>query len=129
MRRYKLHRSAAAVLPRLLHMEYTPRQLAEELGVSKRQIMAACEGGAPYRQTDAGRIYIVGDEFAAWYRAIVRERKRPMRHDEAFCLACRRPVPLPEDAQVQPLPNGAERIIGRCPVCGARVNRFREAAS
>jgi predicted RNA-binding Zn-ribbon protein involved in translation (DUF1610 family) len=126
MQRYKLTRSEAARLGRLLHMEYTLRELADELDTSKRQIRTAIEAGCPHRRTGAGHICIVGDEFRDWYHEICRRRKRPLRSDEAFCLSCRRAVPLSDDAEVYPAPHGVERVTAACPLCGNTINRFRK---
>jgi len=127
MQRFKLYHTSASRLGRLLHMEYTPRDLARELGCSQRKILSAVEGGCPHRRTESGRLRIVGDVFAAWYQEITRRRKRPLGAGEAFCLSCQRAVPLPpeEQLQVHPLPNGNERVEAQCPICQKTVNRIR----
>ncbi len=125
MHRYKLEQSQAARLERLLHMEYTLREIANELECSKRQLLSAVEAGCPHRKTTEGRVFITGDEFRDWYHDLCRQRKQPLAPGEVYCLRCRRPVPLPAETEIQALPNGAERIIAACPVCGATVNRFR----
>jgi hypothetical protein len=129
MQRYKLGRASSARLGRLLHMEYTLRELATELGCSKRQIRAALDAGCPYRQTESGTLFVTGDDFRDWYRELCQRRKRPLRSDEAFCLSCRRAVPLPDDAEVHPAPHGVERVTGPCPLCGNPINRFRKAVT
>lgn len=127
MQRYKLTRSEAARLSRLLHMEYTLRELADELATSKRQIRTALEAGCPHRRTESGHIWIVGDEFRDWYHEICRRRKRPLRYDEVYCLKCRRAVLLPDDPEVHVLRTGVERVTAACPHCATTVNRFRKA--
>ncbi len=123
---FKLTQPQHARLPRLLHMEYTPRELAEELGTTKRHIEGALEAGCPQRRTEA-RVWIVGDAFAAWYHRIIQERKVPLGPDEAFCVRCRKAVLLAAPTAA-PLKTGAERLSGICPNCGAQVNRFRRVA-
>ena len=127
MQRFKLSHPSARRLGRLLHMEYIPRELARELDCTKRKIHSAVEGGCPHRRTESGRYRIVGDAFAAWYQEIIRRRKRPLGPNEAFCLACRRAVPLPPEDQLQvyPLPNGNVRVEAQCPICQKTVNRIR----
>lgn len=129
MQRYKLEHWQALRLQRLLHMEYTRRELAEEIGCSRRRIRSALEAGCPHRRTASGRIYIVGDAFRDWYKVLIQERKRPLGPNEAFCLACKRAVPLQDDFEIHPLPHGVQRLTSSCPICGNPVNRFREAAS
>ncbi len=129
MQRYKLERSQSARLARLLHMEYTPGEIADELGCTRRKIRRAINAGCPHRQTDASWYRIVGDQFRDWYQEIIRQRKRPLGPNEAYCLGCRKTVPLPANAEVVALPNGAQRVTAPCPTCGATVNRFRGSAS
>ena len=127
MQRYKLLHPSDSRLGGLLHMEYTPTELARELGCTRPKILSAVEGGCPHRRTKSGHLRIVGDAFAAWYEALCRRRKQPLGPNEAFCLACQRPVPLPPEDQLQvhPLPNGNQRVEARCPICQKTVNRIR----
>ena len=129
MRLYKLSHISARRLRRLLHLEYSPAELACEIGCSQRKILTAIEGGCPHRRTESGHFRIIGDAFRDWYTALCRRRKKPLGPNEAFCLACRRPVPLPPENQLQihPLPNGNERIEARCPICQNAINRIRNA--
>jgi hypothetical protein len=121
----KLTQPQTLRLARLLHMEYTPRELAEEIQCSVQQIHRATEAGCPHRVTER-RTWIVGDAFATWYQATIKARKRPLRRDEAFCLSCRQPVPLDETIST-PVRDGVERVSGICPRCGNPVHRFRSA--
>ena len=127
MQRFKLSHTSARRLGRLLYMEYTPRELAREIGCTRHKILTAVEGGCPHRRTESGCLRIVGDAFAAWYQEIIRRRKRPLGPGEAFCLSCGRAVPLPPEDQLQTftLPNGATRVAASCPICGKTVNRIR----
>lgn len=115
-----------ARLTRLLHMEYTPRELARELECSPRQIHRAIDAGCPHRATKT-RVWVVGDAFAAWYIERVVGRKRPLRQDQAYCLHCRVPVPLGDDVQIVPVREAVERISSVCPQCGHPIHRFRSA--
>ena len=127
MQRYKLSQTSASRLGRLLHLEYTPRDLARELDCTKSKILSAIEGGCPHRCTESGRLRIVGDAFRDWYAALCRRRKRPLGPNEVFCLSCKRPVPLPSEDQLRifELPHGVRRVEAQCPICGKQVNRFR----
>ncbi len=121
----KLTQPQTLRLARLLHMEYTPRELAYEIECSVQQIQRAVKAGCPQRVTER-RTWITGDEFAAWYQALVKSRKCPLRLDEAFCLSCRKAVPL-DETTVTPARAGVERVSGVCPRCGNQVHRFRIA--
>lgn len=125
MSNIKLSQPQVLRLARLLHMEYTPRELADELQASVQQIHRAVEAGCPHRVTEQ-RTWIVGDAFAAWYHETVKRRKQPLRRNEAFCLACRQPVPL-DETTVAPVRDGVERVSGICPRCGTSVHRYRSA--
>lgn len=122
----RLSQPQRARLPRLLHMEYSPRELADELGCTARQIRHALECGCPNRQTSTGRVWITGDVFATWIEEIEKRRKHRLRDDEVYCLRCG-VVRLPDDATVFAMANGVERLSGQCPKCGSIVNRFRKA--
>ena len=127
MQRFKLSHPSDSRLGGLLHLEYTPTDLARELGCSRQKILSAIKGGCPHRRTKSGYLRIVGDEFRDWYKALCRRRKQPLGPNEAFCLACGRPVPLPSENQLQvhPLPHGNARVAASCPICGKTVNRIR----
>lgn len=122
----KLTQPQRARLARLLHMEYTPSELAREIECSPRQIHHAVESGCPHR-VSGNRTWIVGDAFAAWYIDRAAKRKRPLRQDQAFCLHCRAPAPLGDDVVVTPSREGVERVSGTCPRCGNSIHRFRSA--
>jgi len=126
MRQFTLTRSQCARLARLLHMAYTLRELAEEIGCSKRQLRTAITLGCPHRRTANNRLWIVGDAFRDWYHELVAERKTMLGPDEAYCLRCQAAVPLVIE-RVTEHAHGVERVTGTCPRCGATVQRFREA--
>ena len=122
----KLTQPQRARLGRLLHMEYTPRELARELECSPRQILRAAEAGCPQRQV-GNRIWLVGDVFAAWYIERTEKRKCPLRQDQAYCLSCRAPAPLGDNVTITPSREGVERVSGVCPHCGSSIHRFTSA--
>jgi hypothetical protein len=107
-------------------MEYSPKELADELGCNVRQIRHALDCGCPQRCTSTGRVWITGDVFATWIGDMEKRRKRRLRDDEVYCLRCG-VVRLPDDVTVFAMANGVERLSGPCPKCQATVNRFRKA--
>lgn len=124
----RLTQPQRARLPRLLHMEYTLRELAGEIGCSRQQMHRAVADGCPCRVTAGGRVWVSGDEFRAWYENLVAARKQPLGADEAYCLRCRAPVPLAAPTR-RTLPNGAVLLSGQCPVCQAAINRMSGSGS
>lgn len=112
-------------LRRLLHMEYTLQELAEEIGCQRRVIERAIAAGCPHRVEDE-RVFVVGDGFAAWYRTRPAAARVALGPGEAYCLRCRAARPMVEVTVVPNTP-GVELLSGKCAVCGAKVNRLREA--
>lgn len=120
----KLTQPQTARLSGLLHMEYTPKELATELQCNQSYIYACIDHGCPSRSTDTERWLLVGDDFAAWYEKLMQGQKYSLAADEAFCVSCCAPVKFSGD-QVKRVHATVERLQGTCPQCGAIVNRFR----
>ena len=127
MQRFKLSQRQALRLQRLLHLEYSVRELSAEIACTPRTIRTALAAGCPHRETATGRLSIIGDEFRDWYQGVCARRRRPLGPGEAFCLHCRQAVPLPEVPEVRLLEHGVRLLSGPCPQCGTRVNRFEKA--
>jgi excisionase family DNA binding protein len=105
----------------LLPMLYTPRELEEELGVPSRSVREWIKKGMPY-QRDGRSILINGREFAGWIESVRKSGLRsPLECDEAYCLKCKKPVPL---TNLRESRKGQLRLVqGKCPCCGRTVNR------
>jgi len=117
-------------LRRLLHLEYTLAELAEELECSQALLHRAVAAGCPHRRDDRKRILIIGDQFAQWVHARPVPPKAVLAVDEAYCLACRAPrkiVNVFATVKNSTSP-GTELVKGYCELCGARVNRLRAVA-
>lgn len=121
----KLSQPQTQRLRRLLHMEYTLAELAEEIGCQRRVIERAIAAGCPHR-VDGDRVFVVGDGFAEWYRSQPEAVKAVLGPGEAYCMRCRAPRPLVGGRAAKNTP-GVELVSGKCGVCGAKVNRLREA--
>lgn len=111
-------------LGRLLNMEYTPRELSEELACSVRQIRGALDQGAPHRKTDRGHIFVNGAAFGKWVRERQARPQQRLKPGEAYCLKCRSAVPLTV-LETTPTNGNTEIAKGVCPQCGNRINRAR----
>jgi len=121
----RLSQPEAGRLGRLLHMEYTPGELAAELKIGVRRFWRDfVPAGCPHRRDEKDRIWIVGSAFREWYHEMQEERRRPMGPGEAWCLRCKGPVRMEGPFEVKVMLY-AEIVQARCPACGARVNRAR----
>jgi hypothetical protein len=108
-------------LARLLDTEYTPSELAGEIGFSVRQVTRVyMPDGCPHRRDADGNIWINGKEFREW--ALERHKKIHLSPSQAFCLTCRRPVEI-----LDPVVREKNRLCfieSDCPHCGRRVARI-----
>ena len=125
-RPFRLRRSQIINLGRLLYMEYTPAELAREIGTTAqtlhRHILPL---GCPHRRDEEGQVWIVGTEFSRWAMDNLRPRSEPMREGEAYCLGCRARVKMSGRLGVQVINRYLELLKGECPLCGRTVNRAR----
>jgi hypothetical protein len=122
----RLSQAEAGRLGRLLRMEYTPTELAEELQISPRRLWRDfVPAGCPHRRDESDRLWIIGSAFREWYTAFQDDRRRPMARSEAWCLRCKEPVKMvgPFEVRVQAY---TEIVQARCAQCGGVVNRARQ---
>ena len=108
--------------PHLLNLDHSPQELADELGVAVRTVRAWAQQGMPHTRDATQHLWINGRAFAQWVTQVrsVRPHVR-MGPGEAFCLRCKRPVPLEHPRPV--LLGGRAGLQSVCPTCGATVNR------
>ncbi len=112
-------------LGRLLHMWYTPSELAKEIKLDVNQIYDSyIPAGLPHRRDDAGHIWIDGTKFREWARESFTHKEKKLKPGQAYCLKCRKPVEV-VDAYIRSMANNpyAEFLTGKCAECGATVNR------
>lgn len=75
-------------LPALLDMHYTPSELADAIGFTRRQVYRAyLPLGCPHERDETGHVNINGHAFHSWYRETYKQLK--LGEDEAYCLACK----------------------------------------
>lgn len=133
IRKPKFTRIQIICLARLLHMEYTPKEIAEEIGVTEDTIYRCyIPAGCPHQRDKSGLIWINGGEFRAWAEGCILERrekaKRRLGEDEAWCFRCNRVVKI--ENPVFRKVNGAFTLLqGTCNLCGGKVNRGWKASS
>ena len=109
----------------LLDMMYTPRELADELGIDREDVYRTLiPAGMPGVTRDLhGHIWIHGATAAAWLLAQKRRRKFTLEQGQFFCLHCRQPV-TPDPLTVQRAAAGRYHYLrATCPTCGLTVCR------
>jgi len=105
----------------LLDMMYTPRELAEEIGINVNKVyMVYLPGGCPHERDNNRHIWINGKVFRGWFEEVYR--KRPLGKGETFCLTCKKAVPLVESERKNT--DGLIYDLSSCPNCGRKLTRI-----
>ena len=105
----------------LLNMLYTPKELAEEIGFNVRQVYRVyLPLGCPHSRDERRHIWINGKSFRTWVLEIYK--KRPLKSNEAFCLSCKKAVPMKNKKRRQK--GNLFYFLCECPNCGRKLNRF-----
>ncbi len=110
----------------LLHMRYTPSEIAKEIGCHNDTVYRSyIPAGCPHERDKRGHLWIVGTAFRDWARSTFIHKKSKMADGQAYCLKCRRAVSI-----VSPIEKPVNRYIvmvkGLCEVCGGKVNRAKK---
>ncbi len=109
----------------LLNMEYTPSELAAELGVKTDIVYRGLiPNGCPHRRDENGHLWLIGTAVADWLRHQEKTR-HPLADGEAWCLRCNQPVKMLPPLTVTPTNRYLELVSATCPQCGTRINRAR----
>ena len=119
--RGRLNGSQRMRLNYLLDMLYTPQELANEIGITRRQIYRV------YRHMDmpctidaTGHVYINGKEFCQWYH--VTYPKIKLGKNQAFCITCRQAVEIINPETLKK--NGMVYTKSNCQNCNRVLIRF-----
>jgi len=108
-------------LKRLLNMLYTPKELAEEIGITKSQVYRVyIPQGCPHERDSRRHIWINGKEFSQWYQQAYPKVR--LKSDEAFCLTCKMAVKIMDP--VRQAKNGLIFDECHCPHCGRKLARI-----
>lgn len=120
-------------LVRLLHMEYKPSEISEELGIPVKMIYQSfIPAGLPHRR-EGDRIWIVGTELRKWAIETIHERRRlrdknkqKCGPNQGYCLRCRCVRDYARiDKTIDTSPKSIQ-IFGPCSVCGMTMCNFRK---
>ena len=131
----KMNRGMILRLGRLLDMMYRPSELAKELSVSTETVVRTyLPAGAPVTVDSQGKTWIHGTRFASWAREVLATDRRGKlartpSETQAWCMRCNQVVEIanPRRHATGQRP-GVGIVSGRCPLCGAKVNRFVRVA-
>lgn len=120
-RRGRLSGTQRIKLRGLLNMMYTPAELADVIGESRRQFYRVyIPLGCPHERQANGRIFINGKAFRAWYEDTYW--MPPLGPDEAFCKTCYTPVKMQDPSQSKG--KDCTLAFSRCPKCGRKIARI-----
>ncbi len=110
-------------LKSLFDMMYSPRELANEIGVHIDQIYAVyIPLGCPHERDKQKHISINGKVFADWYSNLYTKTK--LAQDEAFCLTCKKGVKI-----INPTTKTKDDLtylLSNCPNCGRVLPKIIE---
>ena len=127
----KMPRGIVLRLGRLLDMMYKPGELAKELNVSTETVVRSyLPAGAPVMVDAQGKTWVNGKKFALWAReCLATDRRgraaRTMSEQQGFCLRCNQVIEMINPRRQQHSQRqGVLQVYGKCPLCGAKVNRF-----
>lgn len=98
----------------LFDMLYTPKELAQAIGMHIDQVYAVyIPLGCPHVRDNKKHILINGKGFTEWYSKIYTKIK--LAQDETFCLTCKKGVKIINPKTQNK--NGLIYLISVCPVC------------
>ena len=106
---------------KLLDMLYTPRELAQEVGFTQRQVYRVyLPAGCPHARDTMRRAWINGKAFREWYEVTYPRAK--LKENEAFCLTCRKPVRIGK--RVRKAKAQFVYWLATCPKCGRKLAKI-----
>ena len=123
---FKIPHLVIVKAPGLLPMHYTPREIAEELGIPESTLRDWILRGAPHFRDDHNHLWINGQKFAAWVEDLRNAKnhraRRRLKEDEGYCMRCNQIVKM-VDPVVRHIKGQLYHLKGQCPNCGCAINR------
>lgn len=108
-------------LQNLFDMMYRPSELAEEIGITKRQFYRVyIPLGLPVKRDSRNHVWINGLVFMDWILEYYKKIK--LKENEAFCLTCKRAVEI-----IEPIHNeihSLSYITCNCLLCGRKLSKI-----
>ena len=108
----------------LFEMLYSPRELAEEIGINTDQIYSVYVPlGCPEERDGKNHILINGKTFAEWYSRVYVKIK--LKQNETFCKTCKKGVEIykPKKKKKADL----VYVLSVCPHCGRNLTKIISA--
>lgn len=118
-------------MQRLLHMEYKPSELSEELVFPVHRIYENyIPHGMPFRRDANDRsIWIVGTEFREWANAALdkrrrrkRERKKQIGENQGYCTRCKDVVYYRDVIKTKEMSQNRVIVTAHCSTCGKPIS-------
>ena len=107
----------------LFDMMYSPRELAEELGINTDQLYGVyLPLGCPEVRDEKKHILINGKLFADWYIKVYAKIK--LKQDETFCKTCKQGVKIFNPKYKKK--GNLSYTLSVCPVCGRNLTKITE---
>jgi hypothetical protein len=123
LQRGRLKKQQLLNLSKLLDMLYTPAELAEIVGFTRRQVYRVyMHMECPHIYDETHHLWINGAEFREWIHKTYSKTK--LAPDETFCLTCKTAVQI--IAPEKKISGDITYILSNCPVCGRRLTRIIE---
>jgi hypothetical protein len=108
-------------LKSLYDMLYTPKELADEVGINKNQVyMVYVPLGCPVQRDQSNHILINGKLFFEWY--INTYPKEHLTHNQAFCKTCKSAVAILDPKLHKK--NKLSYLLSDCPICGRHLTKI-----
>lgn len=108
----------------LLNMMYSPRELAEEIGIDKNQIYRVyLPLNCPHEKDTYGRIRIHGLSFLSWYEETYKKVR--VEKNQAWCVSCKKIVDISEPTRH--IKGRLTYDLSTCPLCGNTVAKIIDA--
>ncbi len=105
-------------------MMYSPRELAEEIGIEKNQIYRVyLPLNCPHERDQQGRILIHGSSFRDWYGNLYKKVR--LEKNRAWCVSCKKVVEVTNPKRYQK--GRLTYNLYVCPICGHNLAKFIDA--
>lgn len=103
---------------------YSVYEIAERLNVTPDTVFRWIRNEGLVRIPGTQKFHVHSSELIKFLEKKNSENKRPCKDGEIYCLKCRKPRhPTPESLKAQKQPNKTIKVLGKCSVCGTRMNK------
>ena len=108
---------------KLWDMLYSPKELAEEIGINRRQFyFVYIPAGCPHEKDEKGYLWINGKAFREWFKETFKKRK--LGKNQGYCRTCHKGVVLVNPGMHTTKDGYTDYLLGDCPYCGRSVPRI-----